>query len=88
MKIRSGLLIHPTPDGLIAVATGDAARHFNGMIRLNETAAFFLRHMAGETTEDALLDAVTQEYDVARETAQRDLTALLARLRAADLLEQ
>ena len=40
MKLISGLLIHDTPDGTIAVATGKASTVLNGMIRLSPVAAF------------------------------------------------
>ena len=43
MKLISGLLIHDTPDGTIAVATGKASTVLNGMIRLSPVAAFLFR---------------------------------------------
>lgn len=89
MKLIPGLLIHDTPDGTIAVATGRAASVLNGMIRLSPVAAFLFRALAEETTEDALIASVLAHYDGVDEvTARRDVGELLGQLRAAHLLEE
>ena len=62
MKLLQGLLLHDTPDGTIAVATGDAAKVLNGMIRLSDTAAFILRQMETDTDEDAIVAALLSHY--------------------------
>lgn len=87
MKLLPGLLIHDTPDGTIAVATGAASEVLNGMIRLSPVAAFLFRHMQEETTVDALVAAVMENYDgVDADTARRDVDAFLTELRTARLL--
>ena len=89
MKLISGLLIHDTPDGTIAVATGKASTVLNGMIRLSPVAAFLFREMTEETTEDALVASVLEHYDgVDEETARRDVGEMLENLRRARLLEE
>lgn len=40
MKIRSGFILREVLGSPMVVATGDAARNFHGMIKLNETAGF------------------------------------------------
>ena len=89
MKLIPGLLIHDTPDGTIAVATGRAASVLNGMIRLSPVAAFLFRALSLETTADALIAEVLAHYDgVDEATARRDVGELLDQLRAAHLLEE
>lgn len=89
MKLIPGLLIHDTPDGTIAVATGKAASVLNGMIRLSPVAAFLFRELAAGTTEDALIASVLAHYDgVDEPTARQDVGEMLDKLRAAHLLEE
>lgn len=87
MKLIQGLLLHDTPDGTIAVATGEAAKVLNGMIRLSPTAAFLFRALLQDTTEDALVQAVMTSFANAEEAAVRsDVRKLLSELRQAHLL--
>lgn len=89
MKLVSGLLIHDTPDGTIAVATGKASTVLNGMIRLSPVAAFLFHLLETETTEDALIAAVLANYDgVDEATARRDVGEMLDKLRHAHLLTE
>ena len=86
MRIVKGLLPHETPDGVIAVATGEAANRFNGMLRLNPTAVFVLEQLAHDTTEDAIVAALLAEYEVDEAVAKRDVGALISQLRAENLI--
>lgn len=86
MRIVKGLLPHETPDGVIAVATGEAANRFNGMLRLNPTAVFVLERLAHDTTEEEIVSALLSEYDVTEEVAKRDVSSLIGQLRAANLI--
>ena len=81
MKLLTGLLLHETPDGTIAVATGEAAKVLNGMIRLSDTAAFILRQMEEDTTEDAIVQALLAHYEGVEEAqAKEDVHTVIARL--------
>ncbi len=86
MRLKKGLMIHKTPDGYIAVATGDAARSFNGMMRLSETAAFIMRALQTETTPEAVADALVEQYEVTREVALADVENLICRLEKAGMM--
>lgn len=87
MKLLQGLLLHETPDGTIAVATGDAAKVLNGMIRLSDTAAFILRQMEEDTTEDAIVQALLEKYTgVSEEKAREDVRGIIARLDSVGLI--
>ncbi len=86
MKIKRGLMIHKTPDGTVAVATGEAARAFNGMLRLTPTAEFILRAFEKDTTIDAVAAAMTEKYDVDLDTARADVERLVATLASVGLM--
>ena len=87
MKLLQGLLLHETPDGTIAVATGDAAKVLNGMIRLSDTAAFILRQLEKDTTEDAIVQALLAQYTGVEESkAREDVRGVIARLDSVGLI--
>ena len=86
MKLIPGLLIHHTPDGAVAVPTGDAALVLHGMMKLSSTAAFLLERMENDTTEDALVQALLENYTVEEARARADVSALLAQLKAVGCL--
>ena len=44
MKLKSGIVIEKAGDEYVAVATGEAAKSFNGIIRNNKRANFILEH--------------------------------------------
>ena len=60
---------------------------FDGTVMLNEVSAFIWTQLQQETTEDAVLDAILNEFDVDRETAAKDLRSLLASFAEMGLLE-
>jgi hypothetical protein len=86
MKLVQGLILHETADGTIAVATGEAAKALNGMIRFSETAAFIVRALEHETTEDEVVAALTAQYRVDATQARADVHALITRLDGAGLI--
>lgn len=70
----------------VVVAVGMSTMDFNGMINLNDTGAFLWKKLEGGASEDELVLAMLSEYDVNEETAKRDISAFLAKLKEADLL--
>lgn len=53
---------------------------------LDDVGSFVWRHLQRTTTLRELIAAVTDEYDVAADRSEADLRALIADLRAADLV--
>lgn len=87
MKLKSGIVMEKTGDEYIVVATGEAARSFNGIIRNNKTANFVFEQLKEDKTEEELVDALLERYDVSREKAQTDVKALIAKIREAGLID-
>lgn len=67
MKLKDGFMTHSAGGEHMAIATGEAAKTFHGMIRNNETADFIFRQLLTDTTEGSIVDAMLQEYDAPRE---------------------
>ncbi len=69
MKLKYEFVVSEVADKAIAVTVGEDAENFAGMIRLNESGAFIFEKLKEETTEEAIVDAILEEYDIDRETA-------------------
>ena len=70
----------------VVVAVGAASRSFNGLIRLNGTGRFLWEQLKEDKTEEQLLEAMLDAYDISRDVASADIAAFVEKLRAADLL--
>lgn len=88
MKLKEGFVLHTVGDEHMVVATGDAARRFNGLVRNNATAQFLFDQLRTETTEAQLVEAMTARYDAPAEQIAADVHALLQQLRTAGFLEE
>lgn len=86
MKLKDGVIITEANGEYVAVAAGDAGRDFNGMIRMNKTAAFIMEKMQEEIDEDGLVQALCDKYDVNRETARQNVRMIVDRLRTTGLI--
>ena len=87
MKIKKGFILREVAGNYIVVATGKAAKNFNGLITLNETGAFLWKCLEENATEESLLKDLLAEYDIDEETAQKDIKAFLNRVKEASLVE-
>lgn len=66
----------------VAVPVGKTSIHFHAMVRLNETGAFLWKLMAEkDCTEADLVDAILETYEIDRETAEKDVRAIVEMLR-------
>ncbi|MBO4562849.1 MAG: PqqD family protein [Clostridia bacterium] len=86
MKIREGFVLRKVADATIVVPAGEASVDFNGMITLNETAAFLWKLLEKETDKEELLSAMLSEYDVDEERAKAGIERFLAKLEKEGLL--
>ena len=87
MKIRSGFILREVLGSPMVVATGDAARNFHGMIKLNETAGFIWRCLQDGLTEPQIAAKLAEVYDVSQERAAADVAALLRQMNDHGFLE-
>ena len=87
MKIKEGFIIREVAGSYIVVAVGNAVKEFNGIINLNETGAFLWKALEKGATEEELLKAMLDEYDVDEETARSDINAFIQKLQEAKLVK-
>ncbi len=83
MKRSENFLLRDVAGTLVIVPVGAAVSAFPGMITLNATGAYVWELLETEQTAQSLTQAILDRYEVDRETAEKDVTAFLERLRAA-----
>ena len=71
MKIRDGFILRKVPGMNLVMPTGKNVKSFNGSLMLNDTGAFIYEHLQKGSTPEQTAEALTQEYDVALDTASR-----------------
>lgn len=87
MKLKKGIVTNSIDGENFAIATGKAAKEFNGLIKNNPTAAFIFELLKTEQTEDSIVSAMLEKYDVDEETVRNDVKELLELLKSKNLIE-
>lgn len=82
MKLKEGFVTHSLLGRDVMVAVGPAAKTFRGIAEANDSAAFIIEQLKNETTEEKIVEALMSEYDVGAETAKRDVSAIVEKLRS------
>lgn len=77
MKLKEGFITYNTGDENLLIATGEAGKSFNGIVRNNETAAFIAELLKNEISEEEIVNRILDTYDVDEKTAKKDVRKLL-----------
>ena len=86
MKIKSGYLLREVAGNNVVVPVGNL--DFDGMITLNETGTLIWKKLEEGATEEELIQAILNEYEVTDEVASADVKTFLQALRGAKLLDE
>ena len=81
MEIKKEMILRTIAGDNILVPGADVVLDLNGLFMLTETGAFIWKMLPNVKTEDEIVAKMLEEYDVDRETAQKDVTEFLVRLR-------
>ncbi len=88
MKIKDGFTLRKVAGEFMVMPTGANVAKFEGSMALNEVSAFIYEKLTSPISEEELLNAITEEYDVDREDAKRDLSAVLEAFRSYGVLDE
>lgn len=86
MKVKSGFILRKVGKQYVVAATGEASRNFNGMMRLNDEAAFAFGLLQKGITEEDLVTAMMDKYPADLEETRAGVAYFLSKLREADAL--
>lgn len=88
MKLKDGIVTNSIDGESFAIATGKAAKEFNGLVKNNPSAAFIFELLKKEQTEDTIVAAMLDKYDVDEATVRADVQELLELLKSKNLIEE
>ena len=86
MRLKDDFILHNTGDDFVIIATGEAAKNFNGMIKLNNMGGEIVTLLKNEITEEKVVKAIVDKYEVDYDTAKEDITNLLNSLRKVGII--
>lgn len=88
MRIKKGFDLRDVCGESVIVAHGKENIDFSKVVSLNETATFLWKQVEGrDFTEDEMVKALTEDYEVSEETARTDVHNLVTRWAEIGLLE-
>lgn len=86
MKLKDGFVIRSVA-GETVVLPAEGTLNFNGMITLNDTAAFLWKLLEKDTDEAAMTAALLEAYEVEEAVAEAHVKAFVKDLKEKDFLD-
>lgn len=77
MKIKEGFILRQIAGEDIVVPIGNNIADFNGVIRLNESAAFLWKTLQEEISKEELINSLIKEYKIDENLATNDVEVFL-----------
>lgn len=71
----------------VVVPVGAQENDFRGMIQMNQTGAFLWKELEKEQTEEALVEAMLEKYEISEEQAKADVASFTSRLLQEGIME-
>lgn len=87
MKLKKGIILTDVSDKKVLVDSGASGECFQGIIKLNDSAAMLAEKLKEEVTLAELVKTLTEEYGISEEIAKSDITVFLDQLRETNMLE-
>lgn len=79
MKLNKNFLVHKTGKETVIVPTANAG--FSGVVQGNKTLGVILDLLKENTTQQKIIDTMTEQYDAPRETIEKDVADVIGRLK-------
>lgn len=73
MKRNEDFMLRDIAGEVVLVPTGKATQNFNGLITLNEVAAFIWKNLDEAKTKEKLIELILDEFEIDEETAKADV---------------
>ena len=83
MKLKDVIITEANGEYVAITADGS----FNGMIRMNRTAAFIAQTLCEETNLTEITAKICEKYDVSQDVARENALKVIAQLERAGLIE-
>lgn len=87
MKIKKELIQREIAGDTLLIPVGNAVYQTNGVFILTELSAFIWNLLPQVETEEELLTAILENYEVDETTARNDLQEFLSQLKQFDIID-
>ena len=88
MKLKIDFIVKNVADKSVAIAVDGAKAGFDGMLTLNDIAAFIFGCLKEDTSFEEIVKKFLDEYDATREQAENTISNFIAKLKDAGLIEE
>lgn len=88
MRIVPGFVVRQIAGETIAIPAGPAARELSGLLALNGSGKFLFDLLQTEQTQQSLVQALLDNYEIDSATAEADVTEFLQTLRSNGVLQE
>lgn len=85
MRLKNTFITHDSEGEQVLI---DVTSSFAGLVRSNKTAAFIVDCLKTDTTKEQIVDAMYEKYDAPKEVLQKDVDAIIDKLRGIGALEE
>ena len=86
MKLKQEFELREVGEKYLLVPVDKSAAKTNGLFQMNGTGAFLWKRIPDANSEEDLVNAVLEVYDVSRELAAAGVEAFMASLRAREII--
>ena len=87
MKIKEGFVIREIAGQSVVIALGAAAKSYNGMIKLNDTAKLIWQGLEKGQDKQTIVDLILDEYEADRDLVEKDYDTFINALKGANIIE-
>lgn len=87
MKLKYEFAVREIAEDFVLVPLGAVALKLSGMITTNAVGAFLWEQLVSETTEEAMVKRLIEEFQVDAVTATNDVKEFVSQLQELDLVE-
>ena len=88
MHVLPGFVVREIAGETIAIPAGAAARELSGLLALNGSGQFLFELLQTEQTEDSLVNAMLETYEIDEATARADVVEFVEILRNSGVLAE
>lgn len=86
MRIVPGFVVRQIVGETVAIPSGDAARQLSGLLSLNGSGKLLFELLQTEQTQESLVRALLDTYEIDTTTAEADVAEFLQYLRETSIL--
>ena len=86
MKIKKDFVLREIAGEYILIPTGTTTQEFNGLITINDVAAFIWKNIENVSSIDEMINLVLDEYEVEEDVVRNDIQEFVNQLKKADMI--